>query len=194
VITMVARDDLADGGALHLKLIMQKIKEVNPESSIEILTSDFMGNLDALKLVLEEQPVVFNHNIETVRSLTSKVRHTATYERSLSVLKYAKDSGLTKFVKSGIMLGLGEKDDEVLESLRDLKEIGCAIVTLGQYLQPSHTKTRVKAFIPPEKFTYYKEYGEKIGIKYVYAGPFIRSSYNADNLTTIALGGASLNG
>ncbi len=194
VITMVARDDLTDGGALHLKKIMQKIKEVNPDSTIEILTSDFMGNLDALRLVLEENPIVFNHNIETVRSLTPKVRHTATYDRSLNILKYAKESGLTKFVKSGIMLGLGEEEDEVIKALHDLHDIGCDIVTMGQYLQPSNTKTRVKAFIDPIKFTYYKEYGEKIGIKYVYAGPFIRSSYNADNLTTIALGGANFNG
>lgn len=194
VITMVARDDLADGGAHHLKMIMQKVKEINPNSTIEILTSDFMGNLESVKTVLEENPIVFNHNIETVRSLTAKVRHIATYDRSLAVLKYAKESNLTKFVKSGIMLGLGEEENEVIQTLHDLSSIGCDIVTMGQYLQPSHTKTRVKAFISPEQFAYYKEYGEKIGIKHVYAGPFIRSSYNADNLTTIALGGALLNG
>jgi lipoic acid synthetase len=191
VITMVARDDLPDGGASHLKKIMQKIKQVTPESTIELLTSDFMGNLEALDLVLSEEPIVFNHNLETVRSLTPKVRHVATYDRSLMILRHAKQSNKAKFIKSGIMLGLGETEKEVKETLHDLQSCGCDIVTIGHYLQPSQRKLTVKNFISPEEFASYKEYGEKIGIKHVYSGPFIRSSYNADLLTNLALQGAS---
>lgn len=190
VITMVARDDLPDGGALHLKNILIKIKELNPESTTEILTSDFQGNLEALRSVLEEKPIVFNHNVETVRSLSHKVRHVATYDRSLEVLQFAKNTNLVKFVKSGIMLGLGETQEEVKATLVDLKNIGCDIVTIGHYLQPSLKKLSVKQFITPDEFNFYKEFGEGIGIKYVYSGPFIRSSYNADLLTDLVLQGA----
>ncbi len=191
VITMVARDDQPDGGAMHLKKIMQKVKEINPESTIEVLTSDFMGNLEALQLVLEEKPIVFNHNIETVRSLTPKVRHVATYDRTLLILKTAKNSNLVNFIKSGLMVGLGEEEHEVYQTLNDLKDAGCDIVTIGHYLQPSTRKLGVKSFVTPEQFEAYKIYGEKIGIQHVYSGPFVRSSYNADLLTNIVLQGVN---
>ena len=191
VITMVARDDLEDGGANHLRNILVKIKELNPDSTIEILTSDFLGNLEALRLVLQESPLVFNHNVETVRRLTSKIRHTATYDRSLLVLSEAKKSGLVRLIKSGIMVGLGETKEEVHETLHDLKDAGCDIVTIGHYLQASRKKLSVKQFITPDQFEQYAEYGRKIGIANVYSGPFVRSSYNADLLTGLALEGAN---
>jgi len=189
VITMVARDDLRDGGANHLKKIMETTKLINPHVTIEILTSDFDGNFDALNIALSSQPIVFNHNIETVRRLTPKVRHKATYERTLSILVHAKKSGQSRFVKSGLMLGLGEEEHEVKETLRDLKEAGCDIVTIGHYLQPSLKKLTVKSFITPEEFTLYADYGHSIGIPHVYSGPFVRSSYNATLLTEQALQG-----
>jgi lipoic acid synthetase len=151
------------------------------------LTSDFKGNLDSLKIVLGACPEVFNHNIETVRALTPRVRHTATYDRTLCVLKAAHDSTLNNsqsttllLVKSGIMVGLGETEEQVFETLHDLKNVGCDIVTMGQYLQPNRQKLLVKAFITPEQFKKYEEYGHSIGIKHMYCGPFVRSSYNAD--------------
>lgn len=178
VITMVARDDLSDGGALHIAKIMQKIREKIPETTIEVLTSDFEGNLEALDVVLEAKPEIFNHNIETVRELTPRVRHKATYERTLSVLSYAKSKGA--LVKSGLMLGLGESEEQVKATIQDLHQAGCDIITMGQYLQPNRKKLLVKAFVTPEQFKAYEEYGYQIGIKYMYCGPFVRSSYNAN--------------
>lgn len=183
VITMVARDDLSDGGSGQIKEIQLKIRELNPTSTIEILTSDFQGEETSLQTVLSAKPEIFNHNVETVRSLTPRVRHKATYDRSLQVLKNASRFLLpTSFLKSGIMLGLGETKEEVKETLRDLKEAGCHIVTIGHYLQPNLNKLRVKAFISPQEFDEFAEYGRSIGIPYVYAGPFVRSSYNAASL------------
>ena len=180
VVTMVARDDLPDKGALHMAKIIAETRRVNPHVSIEVLTSDFSGDFQALELLLKAKPNIFNHNIETVRSLSPKIRHKAEYERSLSLLRYAKDSSLPSFIKSGIMVGLGEKESEVKETLQDLKNAGCDIVTIGQYLQASAKKLRVKAFIEPAIFDSYAAYGKAIGIRYVYSGPFVRSSYNAD--------------
>ena len=178
VITMVARDDLADKGASHIVKIIQEIRK-HTSSSVEVLTSDFSGDFSALDLVLEAKPEVFNHNLETVRRLSPKVRHKAEYDRTLSLLQRAKESKKVAFVKSGMMVGLGEKKEEVYESLQDLQKVGCDIVTIGHYLQASKNKLRVKAFISPEEFEDYAKYGESIGIPYVYSGPFVRSSYNA---------------
>jgi lipoic acid synthetase len=189
VITMVARDDLPDGGAHHLEAILKAVKAVNPLSTIEVLTSDFEGNLEALDRVLAQEPIVFNHNVETVEALTAKVRHKATYRRSLMILKHAKQSGKVRFVKSGLMVGLGETKEQVGQTLVDLRDTGCDIVTIGHYLQPSQRKMSVKAFIDLETFEEYRRYGESIGIRHVYAGPFVRSSYNADLLTTLAIKG-----
>jgi lipoic acid synthetase len=186
VITMVARDDLPDGGAEQIAAIIHEVRRLNPESSVEVLTSDFAGNLEALDLVLAARPEIFNHNIETVRSLTPRVRHKATYDRTLSVLTHAKKSGNTLFVKSGIMLGLGEKEEEVQETIRDLHNAGCDIITIGHYLQPNRHKLHVKAFISPEQFQAYADYGHGLGVKYVYSGPFVRSSYNAHEIKNLA--------
>lgn len=177
VITMVARDDLDDQGANHIAEIIQAIRKEKPSSTIEVLTSDFSGNEKALNTVIASQPEIFNHNIETVRRLSPRVRHRATYERSLQVLSYVK--GKVLFLKSGIMVGLGEERREVEETLDDLNRIGVDIVTIGQYLQPNHQKLIVKSFVTPEQFKAYEDYGHQIGIKQVYSGPFVRSSYNA---------------
>lgn len=180
VITMVARDDLPDGGALQMTRIVEQVRKDAPDCTIELLTSDFQGNQDAWKTLLSCKPEIFNYNLETVRSLTPRVRHKATYERTLEFLRFAKQSQQCRFVKSGLMVGLGEEEKEVKASLNDLKQAGCDIVTIGQYLQPSKKKLRVKAFIPPHLFENYEQYGHTIGIPFVYSGPFVRSSYNAD--------------
>ncbi len=180
VITMVARDDLPDKGASHMAAIVRAIRAINPGATVELLTSDFSGDLEALDIVLREKPEIFNHNIETVRALSPRIRHKAEYDRTLSILRHAKTSNLPIFVKSGIMLGLGETQLQVEETIRDLHTAGCDIITLGQYLQASHVKLRVKSFIPPAQFKSYEDYGHSIGVPHMYAGPFVRSSYNAN--------------
>lgn len=182
VITMVARDDLHDGGAEHLKKIIHAIRAQIPEATVEVLTSDFEGKEHALNLMIEAQPEIFNHNIETVRAFTPRVRHKATYERTLSVLNYIykHKKGKALLIKSGLMVGLGETQEQVYETIRDLHEAGCDIITIGQYLQPSRQKLLVKEFVHPERFKEYEEYGLSIGLKHMYCGPFVRSSYNAN--------------
>jgi lipoic acid synthetase len=184
VITMVARDDLPDQGAGQIASIIQAIREKNPAVTIEVLTSDFSGDVKLLYMVLEAKPEIFNHNIETVRNLSPRIRHKADYERTLSVLQTAKKSGKVVYVKSGIMLGLGETEREVKETIEDLARAGCDIITMGQYLQASKSKLRVKEFIHPDQFKMYEEYGKKLGVKHMYCGPFIRSSYNANQFMT----------
>ena len=180
VITMVARDDLPDGGADHLAKVIAETRRKAQDVTIEVLTSDFSGNFLALDIILAAKPEIFNHNIETVRALTPRVRHKATYDRTLSVLKYARQNGSKGLlVKSGIMVGLGESESEVFATLKDLFEVGCDIITIGQYLQPNRQKLLVKSFVAPEQFKRYEEYGYSLGIKNMYCGPFIRSSYNA---------------
>ncbi len=185
VITMVARDDLPDGGALHLSRIVAAIRAQNPESTVELLTSDFLGNQTAWDSVLEAKPEVFNYNIETVKALTPKVRHTATYDRTLQFLHYAsthkKNNNMR--IKSGLMAGLGETDEEIQETIRDLYQAGCNIVTIGQYLQPDRHKLLVKRFVSPEQFEAYAAYGRSIGVPYMHCGPFVRSSYNAGSIS-----------
>lgn len=188
VITMVARDDLLDGGAAHMAEIIKSVREKNPGCTIEVLTSDFNGNLSALDLVLNECPEVFNHNIETVRAMTPRVRHKATYDRTLSILRHAKDSGKSSFVKSGLMVGLGETEEQVYETLQDLKNAGSDIVTIGHYLQADRRKLTVKAFVTPELFKRYEEYGYSLGIQQMYSGPFVRSSFNAGEVQALAAG------
>lgn len=180
VITMVARDDLSDGGSHHLVQVMQEVRKLNPGVTLEVLTSDFNGESQAWQTVLEAEPHIFNHNIETVRDLTPRVRHKATYERTLSLLRYvATHRHVGMKVKSGLMVGLGETEEQVYQTLKDLKEAGCDIVTIGQYLQSNRQKLRVKAFVPPEQFKKYEIFGYEIGLSYLYCGPFVRSSYNA---------------
>jgi lipoic acid synthetase len=180
VITMVARDDLPDQGAAHIAAIIRAVREHNPDTTVEVLTSDFSGNLNALDLVLAEKPEIFNHNIETVRALSPRVRHKAEYDRTLSILRHAKESKLPIFVKSGIMLGLGETEPQVQETIRDLHSAGCDIITIGQYLQASRHKLLVKTFVHPDQFKAYETYGLSLGVPYMYSGPFVRSSYNAN--------------
>ena len=180
VVTMVARDDLPDGGAAHMAAIIRVIRKENPHSTIEVLTSDFNGIDTALDLVLAEKPDIFNHNLETVRSLTPRIRHRSEYDRSLNVLRRAKSSERCINVKSGIMLGFGESEQDIYSTISDLKDAGCDIITIGQYLQPSSHKLRVKEFIPLERYKVYEEFGLSLGIPHMYCGPFVRSDYNAN--------------
>jgi len=182
VITMVARDDLTDGGSAHLVQIMQEVRAQNPGTTVEVLTSDFAGQIEAWNTILVAKPEIFNHNIETVRELSPRVRHRATYDRTLALLNYMASHRTHTYpkIKSGLMVGLGETDEQVFQTLRDLKEAGCEIVTMGQYLQPNRQKLRVKAFVTPEQFKRYETFGYEIGLSYLYCGPFVRSSYNAN--------------
>jgi len=186
VITLVARDDLPDQGARHLVSIINEVRSQTPECAIEVLTSDFNGDQQALEIVLDARPEIFNHNIETVRELTPRVRHKATYERTLSILRHAKKYGETHglLIKSGLMVGLGETELQVQETLRDLQQQGCDIITIGQYLQANPKKLLVKEFVHPDQFKKYEEYGYSVGVKYMYSGPFVRSSYNANEVLT----------
>lgn len=179
VITMVARDDLPDGGAAHLIQVIEEVRKQNSQVTVEVLTSDFDGNFDALHTVLQIHPEVFNHNIETVRELSPQVRYRASYDRSLEVLKYAS-SHSDNPVKSGLMVGFGETQKQVWKAIQDLYSVGCEIITIGQYLQPSSKKIRVKEFVTPQQFKEYEEYGRAIGVSKMICGPFVRSSYNAE--------------
>lgn len=181
VITAVARDDLADGGADHFRRTIEAVRGLNPGIVLEVLVPDFNEKESAIDVVLAARPEIFNHNLETVRRLTPSVRSRATYDRSLAVLRKAKErSGGEIYTKSGIMLGLGETEDELMQALRDLREVDCDILTLGQYLQPTLKHLPVAAFIAPEKFKEYRALAEKIGFAHVASGPMVRSSYHAD--------------
>jgi lipoic acid synthetase len=184
VITAVARDDLRDGGAEHFRQTIEKVRELNPGIVIEVLVPDFLDNDVAIENVLAANPHIYNHNLETVRRLTPSVRHRATYDRSLSVLKKVKKKlGDTIYTKSGVMLGLGETEEELLQALRDLRSSNCDILTLGQYLQPSLKHLPVKEFVSPEKFEEYKIRAEEMGFVHVASGPMVRSSYHADEFS-----------
>ena len=181
VITAVARDDLADGGAGHFRQTIETVRMLNPTTVVEVLVPDFNNSDSSIETVLSANPNIFNHNLETVRRLTPDVRHRATYDRSLSVLKKVKDRrGKTMFTKSGMMLGLGEREAEVLEAMRELRAAGCDILTLGQYLQPSLKHLPVSEFISPEQFAKYKVRAGELGFVHVASGPMVRSSYHAD--------------
>ena len=188
VITAVARDDLKDGGAEHFRQTIEKVRELNPNIVIEVLVPDFNESDASIENVLNANPHIFNHNLETVRRLTPGVRHRATYDRSLSVLKKVKAKrGDTIYTKSGIMLGLGEREEEILAAMRDLRASDCDILTLGQYLQPSLKHLPVIEFVAPEKFAEYKERAEEIGFVHVASGPMVRSSYHADEFSLPAV-------
>jgi len=184
VITAVARDDLKDGGAEHFRQTIEKVRELNPGIVIEVLVPDFLDNDVAIENVLAANPHIYNHNLETVRRLTPSVRHRATYDRSLRVLKKVKEKrGETIYTKSGIMLGLGETEEELLQALRDLRSSNCDILTLGQYLQPSLKHLPVIEFVTPQKFVECKIAAEAMGFVHVASGPMVRSSYHADEFT-----------
>jgi len=179
VITMVTRDDLIDGGAKHLATIIDQIRNFNKNITIEILTSDFNGKFENLEIVLNKNVDIFNHNIETVSSLTPKIRNKATYLTSLEILNFSKKSKKSRFVKSGFMVGLGEKEDEIFQTIRDLANIDLDILTIGQYLQPNLNKYPVIDYIHPEKFKKYKIFAQSLNIPKVLSSPFVRSSYNS---------------
>lgn len=183
VITSVDRDDLKDDlGSTHFAAVVTRTKELNPESTIEVLTPDFQGREDCIARVARAPLFVYNHNLETSERLTPQVRSASNYRRSLGVIRTVKSLRPEILTKSGMMLGLGETRDEVLQSMRDLHESGCDLLTLGQYLQPSREHLAVKEFIHPDVFAFYKQEGEKMGFKAVFSGPFVRSSYLADEL------------
>jgi lipoic acid synthetase len=182
VITSVTRDDLPDGGASLFAKTIQAIRALNPKIKIEVLIPDFKGDQTSLKAVLKEYPDVLNHNIETISRLYPRVRPQADYSRSLNLLKSSKKSHPYILTKSGFMLGLGETQEEVLELLRGLREVGCDFLTVGQYLQPRPDRLPVVRFIPPEEFEEYKRLGEEMGFKAIASGPFVRSSFHASQM------------
>jgi lipoic acid synthetase len=182
VITAVARDDLPDGGAEHFRKTIRSVRSANPGIVIEILVPDFLDRDSAIDCVLSASPHIFNHNLETVRRLTPQVRSRATYDRSLSVLKKAKvKGGPALYTKSGMMLGLGESESEVLEALADLRRADCNILTLGQYLQPTRNHLPVVEFVHPARFDEYGRIARSMGFIHVASGPMVRSSYHADD-------------
>ncbi len=184
VITAVARDDLADGGAGHFAQTIAAVKKLNPQTVIEVLTPDFNDRDSSIDAVLDAGPHIFNHNLETVRRLTPAVRSRATYDRSLSVLRKVKaKGGQAVYTKSGLMLGLGEGEDELLLALRDLRQAGCNILTLGQYLQPTIQHLPVVEFVSPDRFAAYGQQARQMGFVHVASGPMVRSSYHADEFS-----------
>lgn len=182
VVTSVDRDDLPDGGASHFLKVIEALRSYSPETTIEILTPDFQGSRWSLDKILAVPPDIFNHNLETVPSLYRRVRPRSCYERSLGVLEYVKERRPRILTKSGMMLGLGEKKGEVFSVLKDLRAVDCDIVTLGQYLQPTRRQLPVREFVRSETYEEYQNYGIRLGIRFVVAGPFVRSSYNAERV------------
>lgn len=178
VITSVDRDDLLDGGAEIWAATIRAIRAKNPEVTIEVLIPDFDGREDLLNIVISAKPDIIGHNIETVRRLTPFIRSRAKYDLSLSVIAHISKSGIVS--KSGLMLGLGESDSEILSTLDDLRESGCQIVTIGQYLQPTKSHLKVESYIHPDVFDSYRVYGEGIGFSHIESAPMVRSSYMAD--------------
>ncbi len=194
VITAVARDDLPDGGAGHFARTMQAVRALNAGIVIEVLTPDFKDNDAAIEAVLSGKPDIFNHNLETVRRLTPAVRSRATYERSLRVLgKVKAKRGQSLYTKSGLMLGLGETEAEVHSALADLRRVGCDLLTLGQYLQPSVAHLPVLEFITPAQFEAYGQRARAMGFVHVASGPMVRSSYHADEFNADQNGAAVTN-
>ena len=178
VITSVDRDDLPDFGANHWAETIQKIKELNSATTIEVLIPDFQGNKTSLQKVMDAKPEIISHNLETVERLTPAIRNKAKYRLSLEVLKYISQGGVT--AKSGIMLGLGENEEEILQTMDDLLAIGCKIITIGQYLQPCRQNISVEEYITPEKFEFYRQKALEKGFEFAESAPLVRSSYHAE--------------
>lgn len=181
VITSVTRDDLPDGGAKHFANCIYEIRKLSPDVRIEILTPDFKGNCESLNTIIKAHPDVFNHNIETVRNVFKTARPQGNYETSLQVLKYIKDNS-DILTKSGLMIGLGETFEQIEATLVDLRNVGCDIVTIGQYIQPSKDHLEVSKYYAPDEYEDLKKLAEKIGIKHYQIGPLVRSSYRAADL------------
>lgn len=182
VVTSVARDDLPDGGASHFAATVSALRALRPSATVEVLVPDFGGDAEALAAVLAAGPDVLNHNLETVPRLYPRVRPAAAYGRSLEVLARARSLRPGVTTKSGLMLGLGEREEEVLEVLRDLRRAGCDLVTLGQYLQPSRCHLPVAEYLPPGRFAAYRRAALDLGFRGAVAGPLVRSSYHAGDL------------
>ncbi|KPJ72095.1 lipoyl synthase [candidate division TA06 bacterium DG_78] len=180
VITSVDRDDLPDYGSSHYANTIKSIKEKNLQTKVEALIPDFNGKKDYLKKVVDANPFIIGHNVETVKKLTPFIRdHRCSYEKSLSVLEKIKTLHKGIYTKSGFMLGLGEEQNEILQALKDLKDVGVDIVTIGQYLQPTRRNVFVQKYYTPEEFSEFKKIGEDVGIKHMICGPLVRSSYHA---------------
>ncbi len=186
VITSVTRDDLPDGGASQFAATIRALREYLPEAKVEVLTPDFGGDPDALKTVLDAEPDVFNHNVETVPRLYQTVRPQANYERSLMVLKNAKVLSPLQTTKSGLMVGLGETFDEVVMVMKDLRRVGCDIITIGQYLRPRRENLPVYEYIHPEVFEEYSRIARELGFSFVASGPLVRSSMNAEEMYSLS--------
>lgn len=178
VITSVDRDDLPDGGSIIWAETVQKVRELSPETTMETLIPDFAGKWDNLQRIIDVAPEIVSHNLETVRRLTKEVRIQAKYDRSLEVLDRLKKGGMK--TKSGVMLGLGETEDEVIETMKDLRAVNVDILTLGQYLQPTKAHLPVEKFVTPKEFENYKKIGLELGFRFVESGPLVRSSYHAE--------------
>lgn len=181
VITSVTRDDLPDGGAEHFANCIYEIRKISPDVKIEILTPDFKGNEDSLNTIIKANPNVFNHNIETVRNVFKTARPQGDYDCSLDVLKYIKDNSKI-LTKSGLMIGLGETLEDIEQTLVDLKNAGCDILTIGQYIQPSKEHLEISKYYTPSEYEDLKALAEKVGIKHYQIGPLVRSSYRASEL------------
>jgi lipoyl synthase len=186
VVTSVDRDDLRDGGAGHFAATIAEIRKISPAPGVEVLTPDFRGRMESVRTVVEAGPDVFNHNVETVPRLYARARRGAKLERSLAVLSAVKDFAPEMTTKSGLMLGLGEKEPEVLDLLSALRAARVDIVTIGQYLRPSRENLPVEEYVRPEVFDRYREAGEGMGFRHVFAGPFVRSSYRAEEALSAA--------
>lgn len=181
VITSVTRDDLKDQGANQFRKVVEEIRKTSPHVSIELLIPDMQGNEDLIDIIINSEPDILNHNVETVPALYDKVRPMAIFDRSIQVLNYVKQVKPHMRTKSGIMLGLGETKDQVVEVLKKLRQVDCDMLTLGQYLQPSTSHIPVVEYIRPEKFEEYEEIAKEMGFKRVASGPLVRSSYYAED-------------
>jgi lipoic acid synthetase len=188
VVTSVTRDDLPDGGAHHFAETIRELRTALPSAAVEVLTPDFRGNMQSVRTVIEARPDYFNHNVETVPRLYDYVRPGSRFDRSLAVLAEAKMIDPEIATKSGLMLGLGERRDEVLDVLRHLREANVSIVTIGQYLQPKREKLDVVEYVHPDVFEEYRVLGMEMGFDAVFSGPFVRSSYMADLVAHEAMG------
>ena len=182
VVTSVTRDDLPDGGANHFAQTIAAIREADPNTAVEVLIPDFGGSREAIEVVVRAKPDIINHNLETVPRLYKEVRPKADYARSLRILELVKELDRNISTKSGMMLGLGETEEEILAVMKDLRQVNCGLLTLGQYLSPSKEHLPVARFIPPEEFQHIAAKGKVMGFRGIASGPFVRSSYRADEL------------
>lgn len=182
VVTSVTRDDLPDGGASHFAKVIKEIRKLTPNTTVEVLIPDLKGNWEALKIIVDAKPEILNHNVETVPSLYKTVRPQAIYNRSLELLEKVKEIDNKILTKSGFMLGLGETEEQIIDLLKDLRNIDCDIVTIGQYLRPSKEHLEVIEYVHPDTFDRYRDIGMDMGFKYIASSPLVRSSYNASKV------------